>query len=79
MTRSTTSGGLGALAGATALTTWLALGSWGGFVEHNSSYLQPLVVGMAIVAGIWIAARSFRLPAVVVLCYPTSRWANAAG
>ena len=67
MTRRTTAGGLGYLAAATALTTWLALGSWGGFVEHNSTYLGPLVLAMTLVAGVGVAARSFRLPPVVVL------------
>jgi transglutaminase-like putative cysteine protease len=67
VTRRTSSGGLGALAAATALTTWLALGSWGGFVQHNGTYLLPLVLAMGLVGGVGVAARSFRLPAVVVL------------
>lgn len=67
MTRRT-SGARGPLALATAVTTWLALGSWGGFVQHNAKYLGPLVLGMALVAGVGIAARSVRLPALIVFC-----------
>jgi transglutaminase-like putative cysteine protease len=67
MTRRT-SGSRGALAAATALTTWLALGSWGGFVQHNATYLGPLVLAMALVAGVGVAARAARLPALIVLC-----------
>jgi transglutaminase-like putative cysteine protease len=66
MTRRT-SGGHGSLAAATALTTWLALASWGGFVEHNATYLGPLILGMAVLAGVGVAARSVRLPATIVL------------
>lgn len=85
MTRRTTSGGLGSLAAATALTTWLALGSWGGFVQHNSTYLAPLILAMALVTGVGVAARLFRLPAVVVLSCQlltvflilNARWGNS--
>ena len=44
-----------------ALTTWLTLFAWSGFVATVGIYLNPLVGALALVAGVGIAARWARL------------------
>jgi transglutaminase-like putative cysteine protease len=66
MSRARVGAGTG-VAVAAAVTTWVTLWSWGGFVEVNGDYLFPLIPGLALVVGAGIAARTARLPAVVVI------------
>lgn len=61
------SGGQIRLALAVALTTWLTLIAWNGFIEIPGRYLNPLIPGMLLVAAAGIGARVLRLPAVVVI------------
>jgi transglutaminase-like putative cysteine protease len=61
-------GGL-ALAAAAAGTTWLALLSWRGFTEQPASFLVPLLVLGAVIAGTGAVARWARVSSpLVVLC-----------
>ncbi|WP_125038633.1 DUF3488 and transglutaminase-like domain-containing protein [Nocardioides sp. LS1] len=63
-------GGLGSqlsLAGAAALTTWVAMWSWRGFTQMPGRFLGPLFVLAALVAGIGALARWWRAPWPAVL------------
>ena len=58
-----------ALPAAAAGTTWLALLSWRGFTEQSVTFLGPLLVLGAVIAGTGAIARWARLSApLVVLC-----------
>jgi transglutaminase-like putative cysteine protease len=62
-------GGHFALAAAAAGTTWLALLSWRGFAEQSVTFLGPLLVLGAVIAGTGAVARWARLAApLVVAC-----------
>jgi transglutaminase-like putative cysteine protease len=50
-----------------ALTTWVSLWSWRGFVADPSGYLDPMLAVVVLVAVTGIALRAIRLPAVLVL------------
>jgi transglutaminase-like putative cysteine protease len=50
-----------------ALTTWVTLFAWSGFVATVGIYLNPLVGALALVAGVGIAARWGRLAPLLVL------------
>lgn len=52
---------------ATAMTSWFALWSWGGFVAGSSIYLVPLVLGIPLVSAAGFVARWLRMPIVVVV------------
>lgn len=69
-----------------ALTTWLALWAWSGFLESPSRLLEPALVVVALVALAGGAARSLRVPVLLVpgvqlavlLTWATHRWAPEA-
>lgn len=57
----------GPLVVATALTSWVTLMSWGGFVDNNAIYIIPLVLGIPLVSAAGALARWARFPVVIVL------------
>ncbi|HSE09752.1 MAG TPA: DUF3488 and transglutaminase-like domain-containing protein [Nocardioidaceae bacterium] len=66
-----------------ALTTWVALWAWAGFVESPSGYLIPTLGAALLVAGTGTVMRAARVPALVVVLgqvavlavWLTRRWA----
>lgn len=56
-----------ALVLATALTGWVSLLAWGGFVVRSSDYLMPVLAGIAVIAGVGVVARHFQMPSVFVV------------
>ncbi|MDQ3615889.1 MAG: DUF3488 domain-containing protein, partial [Actinomycetota bacterium] len=50
-----------------ALTTWVALWGWAGFVERASGYLLPAAAVCLIVAGSGMLLRSTRAPSILVV------------
>lgn len=61
------------LAGTAAGTTWIAMYSWRGFAETPGGFLNPLLLLAIVVAGIGVATRWWRWPALAVIA------AQAAG
>lgn len=57
----------GALTAVAALTTWVTLQAWGGFVAAPARGLDGVALGIAVVALTGYLARRVRLPIVVVL------------
>jgi transglutaminase-like putative cysteine protease len=55
------------LAVVSALTTWLTLFAWGGFVASPGSYLNPLVGALALVVAVGVLSRWARLTPLLVL------------
>ena len=55
------------LAVTAAMTTWIALWSWGGFTTVPGRYLRPLFFLALLVAATGVLARWWRLPAAVVV------------
>ncbi len=55
------------LAVVSAVTTWITLFSWGGFVATPGSYLNPLVGALALVGAMGVLARWVRLAPLLVL------------
>ena len=55
------------LAVVSALTTWITLFAWGGFVASPGSYLNPLVGALALVAAVGVLSRWARLAPLLVL------------
>ena len=66
-----------------ALTVWVSLWSWAGFVERPGSYLGPALVAVLVVAGSGVLLRAARVPALLVVpvqlvvlsVWFTHRWA----
>ncbi len=66
-----------------ALTTWVALWAWAGFVESPSGYLVPTLVAGALVATTGTLMRALRVPSLLVAVgqlavlgiWMTHRWA----
>jgi len=56
-----------ALAVTAALTTWIAMWSWGGFTTVPGRYLRPLFLLAAVVVATGVLARRWRLPGPVVI------------
>ena len=50
-----------------ALTTWVALWSWAGFVQSPSGYLIPTLGAALLVAGLGILMRAARVPSLLVV------------
>lgn len=67
MSRATGHGPQVPLGLAAALTTWLTLWSWEGFVVDAGSYLAPTFFGVFMVAGVGMLCRYARLPVVLVV------------
>ncbi|RYP83349.1 transglutaminase domain-containing protein [Nocardioides guangzhouensis] len=73
------------MAALSAVTTWVTLFAWSGFVAVPGSYLNPLVGGLALVAGAGVLSRFLRLPPVMVLAvqllavflYANAAWGDA--
>jgi len=69
-----------------ALTTWVALWSWAGFVQSPSGYLVPTLGAALLVAGLGILMRAARVPSLLVVVgqlaalglWLTHRWAPDA-
>ena len=55
------------LAVVSALTTWITLFAWGGFVASPGAYLNPLVGALALVAAVGVLSRWARLAPLLVL------------
>lgn len=55
------------LALVSALTAWLALFAWNGFVQSASLVLVPALFGIILVAGVGVLARVVRFPGPVVV------------
>ena len=55
------------LAVVSALTTWITLFAWAGFVASPGRYLNPLVGALALIAATGVLARWVRLPPLLVL------------
>ena len=55
------------MASLSAVTTWVTLFAWSGFVAVPGSYLNPLVGGLALIAGVGVLCRFLRLAPVFVL------------
>lgn len=66
MSRGAGAGAQATLTAVTGVTAWVALWSWGGFVQRNGDYLLPLIFGIAGTALVGALARWARMPAVVV-------------
>lgn len=56
-----------ALVLATALTGWVSLLAWGGFVVRSPDYLMPALLGIAVIAGIGLVARKVGMPSLFVV------------
>ncbi|WP_056890830.1 transglutaminaseTgpA domain-containing protein [Nocardioides sp. Root151] len=52
---------------ATAVTSWFALWSWGGFVQASTSYLPALFFGIPFISAIGVLTRWVRFPIIVVV------------
>lgn len=50
-----------------ALTAWVALWAWAGFVQHPSGYLVPTLWAGALVATIGMLLRAARVPSLLVV------------
>ncbi len=69
-----------------ALTTWVALWSWAGFVQSPSGYLVPALGAVLLVAACGALLRSARVPTILVVVaqlalltlWLTHRWAAEA-
>lgn len=67
-----------------ALTTWVALWSWAGFVQSPSGYLIPTLGAALLVAGLGILMRAARVPSLLVVVgqlaalglWLTHKWAS---
>jgi transglutaminase-like putative cysteine protease len=68
MTRGRSPGPMVPLALAAALTTWLTVWSWRGFVVEASDYLVPAMFGLLLLAGVGILCRAGRFPVWLVVC-----------
>ncbi|MBD8869206.1 transglutaminase family protein [Nocardioides donggukensis] len=52
---------------ASALTAWLTLFAWSGFVERPGTYLNICLVGILLIGGVGLLARRVRFPGIVVV------------
>lgn len=52
---------------AAALTTWLSLFAWSGFVMNPGVFVGPALLGVVTVATVGVVARLVRLPRVIVV------------
>ena len=55
------------LAVVSALTTWITLFAWSGFVASPGAYLNPLVGALSLVAAVGVLSRWARLAPLLVL------------